>query len=196
LADAASYPAARRTSVPRFGTARVRLERQHCCVQEWFTAAISVAGTLGGAGVGYRGALAINRHDHTAAVRDRARHALAEYLGTLYVSVAELRDLPSNKPPNWLDQKVDALRGEQGAWVARRRTEYKLSGDRYRELAGRLATAAAQLQVLPLPDKVRQAVDAANAYVEQLGEQRTPELKAKWPEIHAGLMAAVKTLED
>lgn len=157
---------------------------------------IGVGGTLGGTGLGYRGALAISRRDHEAAVRDQVRRAFAHYLGMLYVSIAELRDLPPSKAPNWLDRNVDALRGEQGAWLARRRAEYRLSGDRYRELAGRLGAATAQLQVLPLPSEVREAVDAANTYVEKLGQQRTRELKAAWSAIHARLMDAAKSLND
>ena len=163
-------------------------------MQEWVTSLIVVGGTLAGTGLGYRGALAINRRDHASALRDRMRSAFAEYLGSLYVSVAELRDVPANKPPTWLDRAVDKMRGEQATWIARRRAEYRLAGDRYRELPAQLGAATAQLQVLPLPPDVRAAVDAANNYIERLSQDRSPQRKAEWSEVHARLMDAAQTL--
>lgn len=120
-------------------------------MQEWVTSLIVVGGTLAGTGLGYRGALAINRREHVFALQDRMRSALAEYLGILYASVAELRDVPPNKPPNWLDRAVDETRSEQATWLARRRAEYRLAGDRYRQIPAQLGAAIAQLQVLALP---------------------------------------------
>ena len=131
-------------------------------MQEWIISAIGVGGTLAGAGVGYTGALAISRRDRAAALWERIRAALAIYLGALYASVAELRDLPPNREPNCLDRSADALRGKQGAWLARRRSEFRLAGDRYRQLAERLAAAEAQLQVSPLRPDLRAAIQTAN----------------------------------
>jgi hypothetical protein len=165
-------------------------------VQEWVIAAIGVGGTLGGTGLGYRGALSINKRDRQTRLRDQIRSAFAEYLGALYVSVGELRDLPPRQEPNLLDKTADAIRGEQGSFIARRRAEYKLSGDRYREVASRLAAAAARLHVLPLSPELDEAVSAASRYVERLGEQRTPELKAEWPEVRARLLGAVEYLNE
>jgi hypothetical protein len=91
---------------------------------------------------------------------------------------------------------VGKLQGEQGAWTARRRAEYRLSGDRYRQLAGQLASAAAQLHVLPMPPDLDAAVAAANQYVEKLSDQRTPELIAQWPAVRALLLAATKKLNE
>ena len=164
-------------------------------MQELITAAIGVGGTLSGTGLGYRGALAISRRDHAAALKERMRLALADYLGELYISVSELRDMPAVTAPTWFGRKLDEVRGEHAAWLARRQAEYKLTGDRYRELAGRLGRATARLQVLPLPADLRSAVDVATSYVEELAQQRTPGLKAKWSEIHAQLMAAAKALD-
>lgn len=163
----------------------VRGLREHDNVQEWVTAAIGVGGTMGGAVLGYVGAASISRRDRAVALKGQVRAAAAVYLGALYQTVGELRELPPNKPPNALDRGVRKLQGEQGAWIAQRRAEYRLSGDRYRQLAGQLASAAAQLQVLPLPPDREAAVFSANEYVEELSEQRTPELKARWPEIRA-----------
>ena len=163
-------------------------------MQEWVTSLIVVGGTLAGTGLGYRGALAINRRDHASALRDRMSSALAEYLGILYASVAELRDLPANKPPNWLDQAINKIRGEHATWLVHRHAEYRLAGNRYRELPARLGAAIAQLQVLPLPPDVRAAVDAANNYIERLSQDRSPELKAEWSDVYARLMDAAQML--
>lgn len=124
------------------------------------------------------------------------RTAVADYFGLLVVSVAELRDLPPRKEPNALDEAVDMLRGEQGAWIARRRAEYRLTGDRYREIASQLAVAATKLQTLPLPPDVRAAVDAGNDYVERLGENRTPELTKEWAGIHERMVNSMPSLEE
>ena len=79
-------------------------------MQDWIVALIGVGGTLGGTGLGYRGARAINRDDRAAALREQMRTAVADYFGLLVVSVAELRDLPPAKEPNALDQAVDTRR--------------------------------------------------------------------------------------
>ena len=164
-------------------------------MQDWIVALIGVGGTLGGTGFGYLGARAINRDDRSAALREQMRTAVGDYFGLLVVSVAELRDLPPRKEPNALDQAVDKLRGEQGAWVARRRTEYRLTGDRYRQIASQLAVATVKLQTLPLPPDVRAAVDAGNDYVERLGEDRTPELVKEWAEVHERMVKSLTSLE-
>ena len=91
----------------------------------------------------------------TVALHEQMRTAVADYFRLLVVSVAELRDLPPRKEPNALDKAVDKLRGEQGAWIARRRAGYRLTGDRYRQIASQLAVAATKLQTLPLPPDVR-----------------------------------------
>jgi hypothetical protein len=167
-------------------------------VQEWITAAIGVGGTLAGtglgAGLGYRGALSINQRQRADAQRARVRDVLAEYMGALYVAVGELRDLPPNQPPKRLSHVVDQLRGEQGAWLARRTAEHRLTGDRYRELAARLAIASARLHVLSLKAELESAVSAANEYAEKLGIDRTPELIAQWPDVRASLPASAAYL--
>lgn len=165
-------------------------------MQDWIVALIGVGGTLAGTGLGYRGARAINHDDRAAALRGQMRTAVADYFGLLVVSVAELRDLPPRKEPNALDQAVDKLRGEHRAWIARRRAEYRLTGDRYRQIASQLAVAATKLQTLPLPPEVRAAVDAGNNYVERLGENRTPELTDEWGEVHQQMVNSVASLEE
>lgn len=178
------------------GVRAVRRLRDHDPVQEWVNAAIGVGGTLGGTLLGYAGAARVSRRDRAAALKGQIRAAAAVYLGALYESVGELRDLPPNKLPNALDRSVRKLQGKQGAWLAQRRAEYRLTGDRYRQLAGRLASAAAQLQVLPLPPDLEMAVSRANEYVEKLAEQRTRGLKAKWPEVRASVLEATNNLNE
>jgi hypothetical protein len=46
-----------------------------------------------------------------------------------------------------------------------------------------------------MPTEVDAAVAEANDYVEQLAELRIPELKQKWPAIHARLQAAGECLQ-
>ena len=163
-------------------------------MQEWITALIGAGGALGGAGIGYRGAVGISRRERTHARKVQMRDAFASYFGRIIVCVGELNDLPPRQEPNALDRDADAIRGEAGSWVARRRAEFRLTGDRYREIAAQAAMATAQLLVLPLPPDVRSAVDTANDYIERLGQDRTPEIKAEWSKIHARLVEAGKAL--
>jgi hypothetical protein len=181
-------------------SAAVRLPRHHCRVQEWLTAAIGVGGTLAGtglgAGLGYRGALSINSRQRADAQRARVRAARAEYIGALYVAVGEMRDLPPATEPNWLGRALDRLRGEQGAWLARRAAEYRLTGDRYRQVAAGVAMAAARLHVLPLRPELEAAVSASAEYAEKLGVNRTPELLEQWPEVRTMLLKSGAYLND
>lgn len=149
---------------------------------------IGVGGTLLGAVVGARGALAVSREDRLHAQREDVRRALAGYLGALYPSVAELRELPPARPESKLESGLKRLERDDVRWVRQRRREHLLYGDRHRELAAKLAAAAAELQVRPMPDALRAAFDRANDYVERLGEQRTPELLNEWASVYADLM--------
>lgn len=68
-------------------------------------------------------------------------------------------------------------------------------GDRPLLLADRFAHAAAQLQVLGLPEGLEKAVEATDDYVQRLADHRSPELKARWPAIFKDLHAAVCELD-
>lgn len=163
-------------------------------VDAWLTALIAVAGTLAGSVVGVRGALAISRQERRDALRAEIRRAFAAYLGALYPVVAELRDMPAMPSPRLLDVWTDRLRGEAATWVLTRKRLRRALGDRPRELMDRLALAAAQLQVLPLPPEMRSAFDAANEYAERLAKRRSPAIKAEWPAVYGRLMAAAEAL--
>lgn len=160
------------------------------------TAAIGVVGTLAGTGLGFTGAFFISRSERQHAVQRERCRAFATYLGVLYPAVAELRDLPSVRqaaPPTTI---LDRLRGEEVTFVAARRRERAVFGDRPRELAERVAIALASLQVMALPAEVRAACDAAADYIERLAAQRSPEINAEWSTIYAQLHAAARLLSS
>jgi hypothetical protein len=77
-----------------------------------------------------------------------------------------------------------------------RRRERQIFGDGLRLRAQGVAVAVADLQVLPLPRPVREAVDATNDYLERLSQRRTPELTSEWEQIHKQLMAAAEILHS
>ena len=95
---------------------------------------------------------------------------------------------PPNIRPNVISRAIDRARGEQRAWLATRSAEYRLLGNRHREVASSLAIAAARLHVLPLRSELEAAVSAENDYVEKLGTDRTPELIAQWSDIRTRLL--------
>ncbi len=124
------------------------------------------------------------------------RDAFGVFLGAVYPAVAELREVPDVDGIPKLDQAYNRLRGEKATFIAVRRRERQIFGDGLRLRAQRVAIAVADLQVLPLPRPVREAVDAANDYLERLSQRRTPELKSEWEQIHKQLMAAAEILHS
>ena len=160
------------------------------------TAAASVGGTLLGAVVGLRGARSIGREERTEAAHGETVRAFAEYVSALVPIVAELRELPAVPSSSPLESVVNQLRGEAATYFATRRREQELFGGRNREQAARLAAAAVDLRLRPLPQGVRDAIDRANNYVERLGQDRSDEMIAAWPAIHSDLMDAGAELRD
>jgi hypothetical protein len=154
------------------------------------TAVSTAGGTALGAVIGLRGARAIGREERAEAARAETLRAFTEYVGALVPVVSELRELPPAPAPSPLADLVDQFRGEAATYLATRRREQQLFGGRNREQAARLASAAIDLRLRPLPQGVRDAINVANNYVEQLGEQRSDELIAEWKGIHSRLMAA------
>jgi hypothetical protein len=157
-------------------------------------AAIGVAGTLAGTGLGFTGAFFIARRERRHALRRETRQAFATYLGVLYPTVAELRELPPVRGVPPAATIVDRVRGQDATFVATRRRERAVFGDRPRELAERVATALARLQVMELRPEVRAACEAAADYIQRLAAQRSPEINAEWTSIYDQLHAAGRLL--
>ena len=67
-------------------------------------------------------------------------------------------------------------------------------GDRLRDVADRVAAALATLQVMSLPQEVRDAYEAAADYLERLATHRSSEIKAEWPSLYERLNAAGRLL--
>jgi hypothetical protein len=100
------------------------------------------------------------------------------------------------RPPRPIERWLMRLGRQDVAWARQRSREYRRYGYRLRELAAELAAAFVDLQVRPMSDELGAAVVRAKRYVEQLGEQRTPELIAEWPAIHAELMRGRDSLDS
>jgi hypothetical protein len=158
--------------------------------------AIAIAGTLAGATLGVGGGLLISRRERRNSVDDRMRDAFGVYLGAVYPAVSELRELPDVNGLSKVDEAYNRLRGDKATFITTRRRERQIFGDGLRDRAHRIAIAVADLQVLPLPQPVRDAVDVANDYLERLGQRRTPELKDEWGRVHEQLMAAAELLRS
>lgn len=159
-------------------------------------AAAALVGAFGGAWLGFLGARRISSSDRAEARRVQRQEIFASYLGALYPVVAELREMPAN-PKGWrtfVSETIDSLQGEAASYVSARRALEGI-GNQHVIRADRLAAAVAQVQVLGMPDEVVAAFDAANEYVESLGEERTDELKARWPALHERLQSAARLLD-
>jgi len=92
-------------------------------------------------------------------------------------------------PPNTLERFQDTLTDEQAAWIRTRKEMTDATPHLFGRI-DRLSLAAAEVEVLDMPSEVLRAVEAANSYVERLGEERTDELKAEWSSIYERLHTA------
>lgn len=62
------------------------------------------------------------------------------------------------------------------------------------DLLDQFVAAMANLQVLAMPPELARTIATANAYVEQLAETPSQEMKDRWPEIWQQLQAASESL--
>lgn len=124
------------------------------------------------------------------------RDSFGVFLGAIYPAVAELRELPDVNGLPAVDKAYNKIRGERATYVAGRRRERQIFGDGLRDRSHRVAIAVADLQVLPLPQQARDAVDASLNYLERLSERRTAALKAEWSTVHADLARAAELLRS
>jgi hypothetical protein len=155
-------------------------------------AAALIAG-LGGAAVGFAGALMISSAQRRAEFRRDQREALSGYIGALYPTVGELREMPPNKELDPVNKAIDKLSGEHATWVRTRRALLKISPHLFGRV-DRLSLAFARVQVLEMPPEVMVTVESAMNYVNELTEDRSTELIDRWPSLHTELLEAARTL--
>lgn len=158
--------------------------------------AIAVVGTLAGASIGVCGALLVSRRERSYALNTRMRDAFGVYLGALYPVVSTLRELPDVDGIPRSTKVINHLRGERATYVVTRERERAIFGDSLRLEQRGVSIPVADLQVLPLPDEARAAVDKSLDYVQRFAERRTPELKAEWSGIHSELTAAAEIVRS
>lgn len=156
-------------------------------------AAALIAG-LGGAAVGFAGALKVSSAQRQAEFRRDQREALSAYIGALYPAVGELRELPPNKELDLVNKAIDKLSGEQATWVRTRRALLKISPHLFGRI-DRLSLALARVQVLGMPPEVMVTVKTATDYVNELSNDRSPEVIDRWPSLHTELLEAARTLD-
>lgn len=154
----------------------------------------ALMGAFGGAGIGFLGAIKVAADQRVETRHIERRHALASYVGALTPVVSELREMPPNKEPDLVTKAIDQISGEQASWVRTRKGLVAMSPHMFGRV-DRLASAFAQVQLLDMPREVMEAVEAANDYAIELGEERSEDLVARWPPIHANLLDASKLLD-
>lgn len=125
--------------------------------------------------------------------RDR-REALSAYIGALYPAVGELREMPPNKELDLVNKAIDKLSEEQATWVRTRRALLKISPHLFGRI-DRLSLAFARVQVVGMPPAVMDTIEAAMDYVEDLSEDRSPELIGRWPSLHTELLEAARVVD-
>jgi hypothetical protein len=157
-------------------------------------AAAGLIGAFGGAAIGFGGAVKVGADQRRETLRMERNQALAAYLGALYPAVGELREMPANKGADPLSKAIDRVSGEQATWARTRKGLVAISPHLFGRI-DRLSLALARLQLLEMPGPVMEAVEAANDYVAELGEERSAELLARWPTIRAELLSAAELLD-
>lgn len=154
----------------------------------------ALVGAFGGAGIGFLGAIKVAADQRGETRLTERRHALATYLGALTPVVAELKEMPPNREPDLVSKAIEQISGEQATWVRTRKGLVAMSPHMFGRM-DRLSLAMAHLQLLDMPDPVMKAVEAANDYAAELGEERSKGLIERWPSIHADLIAAFKLID-
>jgi hypothetical protein len=154
----------------------------------------ALIGAFGGAGIGFFGAIKVAADQRLETRGIERRRALSTYIGALSPVVSELREMPPNREPDFVTKAIDQISGEQASWVRTRKGLVALSPHMFGRM-DRLSSALAEVQLLDMPTEVMEAVDAANDYAVELGEERSEDLIARWPPIHADLLAASKLLD-
>jgi hypothetical protein len=99
-----------------------------------------------------------------------------------------------NKEPDLVNKAIEQISGEQATWVRTRKGLVAMSPHIFGR-QDRLSSAFAHLQLLDMPTDVMKAVEAANDYAAELGEERSEDLVTRWPSIHADLLEASKSLD-
>ena len=107
--------------------------------------------------------------------------------------MAELREMPPNRSGGLFNRLDSSLLTKQAAWARTHQGMAALSPQLFSRI-DRLLAAIAILQVIGPPKEVNAVVDEATEYVERLGDNRSPELTAKWPDIHERLLEAAEAL--
>jgi hypothetical protein len=157
-------------------------------------AAAGLIGALGGAGIGFLGAIKVAADQRVEAARIERRHALAAYVGALTPVVSELKEMPPAKEPNLLTKAIDQTGGEQATWARTRKGLVEMSPHMFGRM-DRLASAMARVQLLAMQPAITDAVEAANDYVIELGDERSRDLIERWPSVHDALLSASRRLE-
>jgi hypothetical protein len=157
-------------------------------------AAISVLGTLAGAGLGLAGASAISRAERREDRRVELKRAYARFLAATYSAVAELRELPPDSEGSKLASIIEQFRGEDATYVQTRKTLAAM-GNTHITRMDRLNAAIAEIQVLGMPPKVVVVVNETGEYVQRLSDERSDEVKAEWPEIFERLQEGTLALD-
>ena len=103
--------------------------------------------------------------------------------------------MPPNRDPDVLSRAIDRVSGEQASWARTRKGMVEMSPHMFGRM-DRLAAAMAVVQTLEMPAAVMEVVEAANDYAAELGEERTKELVAAWPEIREDLLEAARLLDE
>jgi hypothetical protein len=160
-------------------------------VTDTLTAAIGAGATFVGAGLGFAGLWVVSRRERREAQKERLRLALGAYLGALYEVVGLLRGMPDVRASP-VAMLVDRVRGEAATWVAMRRSAVRLGGLPEHQ---RAVAALAQLQVLPMPLALMEAIATSADYMIELGGSRAPAVVDRWPEVYRSLHEAKELIE-
>jgi hypothetical protein len=180
-------------------------------VSGWLEIFVSV---IGGGVCGTGGSAWIGSRERRKERKAEMRRSYAAYLGAYYPAFAAIREVPEVPPPGLRHAAVDWLRAgleadgappwvagglkriDAAEWIRTQERLQRVNGGRLRDASERVVAAGAFLQVLPLPDDARAAVERANEYLIRLGSDRSPEALAEYPDIYDALRAAGKQMES
>jgi hypothetical protein len=164
---------------------------------------VALGSSLAGGGLTGWATFSVSKRQERAALAREVREHLGRFAGALIIAVAYIRDVPPNAPefgagsfvPAFVKEKMpDGFSRWTAAyrWVSTQQRMRRVLGDRPFLYAERVVLAAAPLRVFPLPPALRQVIDDTLDYVIELSEERSDELKSKWPEVHLRFYSIVQ----
>lgn len=155
----------------------------------------TLVGVTLGAVMGFGGSFILEERRSRRSAADERQRLLARFFGQLAIVVAEVSRWPAEAPPGFVERGRGWLISRSRQLTAR---EFARTQEGMRQVFGErpyvrleeLLLTYAELKLTPLEPPVRDALDEALAYAQELAASRSDELKERWWQVRDDLLSA------